>query len=260
MGDVVQRQEPQAVAENRAPGPDLMLQIALERGASMEQLEKLMDLKERYDANEARKAFAAAMADFRAEAPQIEKNSRVHYVHNGKTTDYRHASLDNICSKVNPVLGKNKLTFSWETEQRDGLITVHCDVTHVMGHKQRTTLFAKADDSGGKNSVQAIGSTVSYLQRYTLVSALGLATGEMEDDGRGNGSPVSDALFITPEQAKEIKDLLRETNADVKKFLEAKGQGASCVDEMPKDAYNGAIIALNRKLREKKEAPNAASR
>src|SRR5690606_21350268 len=103
-----------------------------------------------------------------------EKNAEVDYTHNGKRTNYRHSSLDYICAKINPILGKHQLTFSWETEQRDQLITVHCDVSHVMGHKQRTTLMASPDESGGKNSVQAIGSTVSYLQRYTLLSALGL--------------------------------------------------------------------------------------
>ena len=54
-----------------------------------------------------------------------------------------------------------------------------------MGHSESTTLQSPPDASGGKNSIQAIGSAVTYLSRYTLLAITGLATGENEDDGQG---------------------------------------------------------------------------
>ena len=236
----VVKQEPSSIPAQY--GPDRMLEIALEKGASLEQLEKLMELKERHEANEARKAFSAAMSAFRAEVPTIEKNAVVDYTFNGKRTNYRHASLDHITSKINPVLGKHELTFSWETEQADGRITVHCDVSHVMGHKQRTTLSAAPDESGGKNSVQGIGSTVSYLQRYTLTSALGLATGGQDDDAQS----VVEPQFITDEQIAEIHGLLKSTNSDTDAFLKAMG-GAESVELLPASLYKRAMNALKKK-------------
>jgi hypothetical protein len=53
-----------------------------------------------------------------------------------------------------------------------------------MGHSEETTLRAIPDTSGSKNSIQAIGSTVTYLQRYTLLAAVGMAAAGMDNDGR----------------------------------------------------------------------------
>jgi hypothetical protein len=133
-----------------------------------------MDMQLKWEANEARKAFVKSMSAFRAEAPTIGKNKAGH--------NSRYATIDNITQTINPLLSKHDLSFNWVTEQGEA-ITVHCDVWHVEGHSLRVSLTAAPDGSGSKNSIQAIGSTVSYLQRYTLLSALGLATGEMDNDG-----------------------------------------------------------------------------
>jgi hypothetical protein len=53
-----------------------------------------------------------------------------------------------------------------------------------MGHSEETTLKAIPDTSGSKNSIQAIGSTVTYLERYTLLAAMGMAAAGMDNDGR----------------------------------------------------------------------------
>ena len=63
-------------------------------------------------------------------------------------------------------------------------ISVTCVLTHEMGHSEETTLKASPDTSGSKNSIQAIGSTVTYLERYTLLAAVGLAAAGMDNDGR----------------------------------------------------------------------------
>ena len=66
--------EPQA--RQLAPAaitPMQMLTQAVERGASVELMEKLMALHERWEANQARKAFDGAMAAAKAEIPVIAK-------------------------------------------------------------------------------------------------------------------------------------------------------------------------------------------
>ena len=42
-------------------------------------LEKLLDVKEKWEANEARKAFVAALAAFKVSPPTVKKNKRVRY-------------------------------------------------------------------------------------------------------------------------------------------------------------------------------------
>ena len=51
-------------------------------------------------------------------------------------------------------------------------------------------MTALADKTGSKNAVQAIGSTVTYLQRYTLIGALGITTADDDMDARINNEIV----------------------------------------------------------------------
>jgi hypothetical protein len=256
MGELIE-------SEDRAPGlpttnttPAGLLQIAVERGADIEQLTRLMDLQERWEANEARKAFSAAMSAFRAKVPVIQKDKHVHFEarNGGSKTDYWHATLAQITRTINPILAECGLTFSWSTEQDGGQITVHCDVTHVAGHTVRTTLTAGLETSGNKNPIQQMGSTVSYLQRYTLNAALGLSTDEEDDDGRRSGG--DEPAIVTTAQAAELKALLQETNSDVPSFLKAYG-GAPCVDELDARAYAPALKRLNAKLAQQRGVTNA---
>jgi hypothetical protein len=66
-------------------------------------------------------------------------------------------------------------------------VKVTCKLTHKQGHSEEVTLEAPLDTSGGKNNIQAMGSSVSYLERYTLLAITGLATKEQDDDGASTG-------------------------------------------------------------------------
>jgi hypothetical protein len=166
--------------------PADLLRMAVERGADMAQIEKFMDLKDRFDANEARKAFVVAMAEFKKNAPTILKDKNVTFT----GTSYSHATLGGICEVVISSLAEHGFSHDWDTVQPDsGMIEVTCIITHLMGHSKRTTMKAPPDNSGKKNAIQQIASTVTYLQRYTLLGACGLATSDTpDDDGRG-GAP-----------------------------------------------------------------------
>ena len=59
--------------------PASMMQIALSRGADLDKLEKMLALQERWEANEARKAYHTAMAAFKAAPPEIEKDKKVSF-------------------------------------------------------------------------------------------------------------------------------------------------------------------------------------
>lgn len=161
-----------------------MLQMAVSQGADLDKLEKLMALQERWEANEARKAFNEAMGEFKAESITVNKDSDVSF----GTTKYSHASLGNICNVIGAALARHGLSYRWNTQQTEGKIKVTCVISHRSGHSESVSLEASADASGGKNNIQAIGSTVSYLERYTLLAATGTATENQDDDGAG-GKP-----------------------------------------------------------------------
>lgn len=222
--------------------PMAMLQLAVEKGAAADQIEKLMDLHMRWEADQARKAFVAAMAAFKASAPKLTKNKHVSFPSKGGHTDYDHATLDAICATLDPPLTANGFVYDWETDQAEnGMVRVTCIITHGQGHEKRTTLAAMPDNSGGKNLVQAIGSTVTYLQRYTLLSGLGLATADADDDGRAGGG----AATITAEQKQQIIALMQEVGADTMKFL--KYLKVETLDDLLAAHFDGTMKALEIK-------------
>lgn len=177
--------EPTAIAIT----PMGMLQIAVEKGASVEQLERLMALQERYEANEAKKEFVSAMTRFKENPLVIEKNATVDFTSTKGRTHYKHATLANVCDVIGPVLSSVGISHRWETEQlpEGGAIRVTCILTHARGHSEKVFLQAGRDESGNKNNIQAVGSTVTYLQRYTLLAATGMAVADQRDDDGSGG-------------------------------------------------------------------------
>lgn len=155
-------------------------------------LRELLVVKKEWEADEARKAYVQAMARFKSHAPKIAKNKDV--AHNGKFM-YRHATLDNASGVIGEALAGVDISHKWETEQLEGgIIRVTCVLTHALGHTERTPLQASPDTSGAKNAIQAIGSTVTYLQRYTLLAATGMAVADSDDDARGGKSMTEGEL------------------------------------------------------------------
>lgn len=179
-------------ANGVAPTPMDLLQLAMSQGADLDKLSKLMNLQERWQATEARKAFVVAMNEFKKAPPTIVKNKHVSFQTAKGRTEYDYAPLSDVCAAVIIGLSKQGISHHWTVEQpRDGWIKVTCILTHESGHSEQTSLMGQADPSGGKNDIQALGSAVTYLQRYTLLSATGLAAGDMDTDGRAQIVPAS---------------------------------------------------------------------
>lgn len=168
-----------------APTPANLLERAIDKGADLAQLEKLMDLQERWEKKEAAKAFNVALSNFQKDKPEINNNKKAEFkTKDGGKMSYTYAGLSYIQKKIDPVLSMCGLSYRWEQEALDGLIKITCIIKHEAGHEECFTLSGPMDTSGKKNSLQQIGSTITYLKRYTLAGGLGLSTSE-DNDGVG---------------------------------------------------------------------------
>ena len=244
----IPRREAETSLDVVAANPMSLIAQAVANGAPVETMEKLLALQERWEANEARKAFVVAMAAFKAEPPEIVKNKHVGFgsKRGGTDTSYYHATLDNVCAVVNPALAKQGLSYRWETQQLDGgVIRVSCIVTHVLGHTERTFLQGSGDTSGNKNIIQAIGSTVTYLERYTLLSALGLATVEMDDDAGSLDSPIG------ADQVAQVQAALDSASGEIVAFC--KWMGVDSLAAIPTARFKIALDAIEAKKRKKRK-------
>lgn len=158
-----------------------MIETMVSRGGDLSNLDKMLDLQIKWEANEARKAYVAAMAAFKAEPMEILKRKLVEY--NG--VSYKHAELSDVADVVVPAMGLHGLSHRWDVRQSGNEITVACIITHSLGHSESVSMTAQPDDSGKKNRIQQVASAVQYLERYTLLAATGMATKSVsDDDGR----------------------------------------------------------------------------
>lgn len=174
--------------------PGDLLRHAINENVDIEKLTQLMDLQVRWQKEQARNAYTKAMAAFKAESPAtLAKDHTVDHPSKGGRVTYKHATLGAINKVVVPLLSKHGLRHNFEVIQpAANVVTVQCRITHVAGHSEVVELTAGHDHSGSKNAIQALGSAVAYLQRYSFVAALGLATADDDDDGRASGPPVDE--------------------------------------------------------------------
>lgn len=181
METAIAEQEHQQVATT----PAHLLELAVSKDLDIEKLTKLVELQERWQKEQARKAFFSALSDFQIACPDIRKNKRVHFeTRSGPDTEYFFAPLADIDRQIKHPLKECGLTKRWEIEDDKDVIRVTCIITHTDGHSERTTMTASADNSGGKNAIQARASAIEYMRRYTLCGALGITTADSDIDGR----------------------------------------------------------------------------
>lgn len=210
--------EPQNNAALAEITPTTLLQAALASG-NLELVREFMQLKREYEADEARKAYDQAMAEFKRNAPRISKNKEVSF----GTTRYSHATLDHVTDVLTPALSKVGISHRFELKTEGDTVIVTCILSHSMGHSERTSLPGPIDKSGSKNPIQGIGSAVSYLQRYTLLAAVGMAPGSQDDDGRASGPTpqLGDEQFAVHQEAIENARSMEELRVVFKRAYTA---------------------------------------
>ena len=108
-----------------------MAEKALTTG-SVDQLDRLLDLQIKWDAEQARRAYTAAMSAFKAEAGgiTITKSKHVSFKTTKGTTAYDHAELHDITRALVPLLAKHGLSHRWDVAQTKDWITVRCIMSH----------------------------------------------------------------------------------------------------------------------------------
>ena len=224
--------------EVRVLTPAEQISSALAKGANLAELRGLLELQKDYEAMEARKAFNLAMANFKANPPKIAKDKKVSYSTSGGQVNYNHASLANVVEKISAELSKYGLSASWKTNQVQNIISVTCKITHAKGHSEETTLSAGADKTGSKNDIQQVGSTITYLERYTLLALTGLATYDQDNDGRGIIAPES-IKYITEKQKSEIVDCIAAIKKTEKSFCAL--MKIESIEKLPAASYPKAM-------------------
>ena len=196
---------------------------AMSQGASLEQIEKMMDLQDRWERKEAEKAYNAAFAAFKSEAVRIIKGREVT---DGPLRGRAYAELHDVVDAVTPALSRHGLSASWKlTRDEKDWIEVTCTLKHTSGHSESVSMGGPPDSGGAKNALQARASTKSYLERYTLKAICGVAEGGDDTDGNPPPAAVPLELLAAAREAamggwKSLSDWIKTRTPDERAALE----------------------------------------
>ncbi|MFA7279567.1 MAG: ERF family protein [Sterolibacterium sp.] len=233
-----------AIPASGALTPMHMLQIAVQQGADLDKLQKLMELQERWEANEARKAFNLAFTAFKSEAVRVLKTKSVT---DGPLRGKSYAELYTVVNAVTPALSQHGLSASWKlSKDEKDWIEVTCTIRHTLGHFEAVSMGGPPDAGGAKSAIQARASTISYLERYTLKAICGVAEqGDDKDGGRppqGGMDEGQIADFIAAFDAAEDLQTLQDAFSKAYKAAQAeKDQAAMRTLTRAKDARKAAM-------------------
>lgn len=223
-------------------------QVARDPATDVAKMSALISLLNEQQDRSARQAFNSSMVACQAEMPRVTKDKRIiHEARPGKTgMSVRYATYERIDECVRPIYQQHgfSVQFSTATPEAGKYVTT-ATVRHSGGHSEPYTMPLQLDQSGGKNDIQGMGSTMAYARRYLLTMIFNIVTEGDDQDGQ-NHEPC-----ISQDQADTIDTLLTDQRRDRSKFFAwAAGQAGHEVTkltEIPARLYSAVMQALRPK-------------
>lgn len=241
--------EKNEIAPTEQPeNPSSLIAYAVQQGADVETLERLVSLQEKVQANNAKAAFTKAMSTLQSQLPVVKK------LKNNPGTHSNYAPLEDIVAQCKDVIKKNKFMFSWDTKTTDKNIEVTCHVTHVEGHTESSTMVSEmAEGTSANNAPQKTAITITYLKRYTFCNAFGIMVADEDQDARlGESKPK---LPANPKA--KIMSLLKALGADVSSAEKIKEEVKALTGEdLVEKNFNEIISKLTILWQERQEEQN----
>lgn len=189
-------------------------------------VEKMLDMQERILAKEAEMKFNHAFSVMVNEIPVIAKTSEAKVqIKAGGSFGIKYASLDEIVEVVRPVLSRHGFAINFKHDQDfqqgglAGSVKISCVLRHNAGHSIENSMILPVDNSGAKNAVQGIGSTVTYGKRYTLCSMLNIATGDDRDGFTVKADEANKKMKLTDERFGDALKAVRENKYSLTKLI-----------------------------------------
>lgn len=237
----------------------LLYQMAIDPRVDVGKMKAGLDMQERLEEREAKKAFTAAFMQLQHDIPAIRRDGKIEIREKDasgqrsgrvqQATPY--ATFNAIMKAVAKPLKKNGFALSFATEPgADGRIIVRGILDHEGGHQRTTSFPLPAETSGSKNNVQGWGSAMSYGKRYATIALLNIvseAPEDMDTDGheghfkRGTEGSIVDVepvRKLSRAQTAELEQVMQDCGVSVRGFCEI--YGIKAVAELNDDLFEAA--------------------
>lgn len=190
--------------------PDNWITTALNKGMSIEVLERLFAMKKEYDVTEAKKAFDEAMALFQSKCPTIKKMKRGGVTKDGDVA-YYYAPIEDIEQQTKALRAECYFSYLIKTEFPDGKVRAYCEVRHIQGHSETSMVeMPLLTKTGVMSDAQVVAGTTTFCKRYAFVNAFGIMTADEDRDG------------VTDAQQELFNDLIKDWDYTEWKKAEAE--------------------------------------
>jgi hypothetical protein len=181
---------------------NLIERAARDPNVDIDKMERLFGMRERMQAQASKTSYLAALAVLQAALPAVERKGTGH-------NQKKYARFEDFIETIKDPMKSCHFSLSFRIKQEAALLRIVGVLGHKDGHQEETELALPADNSGNKNAVQALGSSISYGKRYVGMTLLGIATEDEDDDGKAAGGKER----ITAEQAEQLAALVKQTEA-----------------------------------------------
>lgn len=221
--------------------PADLIKLAIERGANLQDVEKLLALRVQFEENEAKKLYYKKLAIVHKDIPTVAKKLK------NPQTNSKYASLDLIVEKTKEVYTAQgfSVCFYEGVTDKPNHVRVCADLIHESGHKNTYFYDVPLDGVGIKGNVNMTAihgkaSSVSYGRRYLMCMIFNIPTG---DDNDGNQTPID---FVNEKEYSQMLDHINNeglTEANVCKFLQVED-----FKKLPKSQFN-RVMALRKAVK-----------
>ncbi len=193
-------------------------------------MEKMMEMHFRYEADEAKKVFAADFAVAQSDMGAVVKTK------NNSQTHSKYAGLENVLEMSKPVYTKHGFSiifYEGKAEEAEN-IRVCADVLHKAGHKETYHFDVPLDGKGIKGNVNMTkihgkASSVSYGRRYLLCMIWNIPT--QDDDGNSAGKKPIGIAAPTDEEQEAIEAICIKIPHPDDKRVDFKKVAAICYEK-----------------------------
>jgi hypothetical protein len=218
--------------------PQALIASAIDKGAGIETLERLVALAKDVQQVRARQSWYEAMAQFQRACPKIKKTGKAEIrTSGGSSYNYTYAPLDEIMATILPVMGPLGLSVSYRVRFESGRVIAAARVSHDMGHSEESgeVSVPVSQAAMGATEPQRVGIASTYAKRYALLAIIGLAP---EDDEDADGSHRTE--IVMPRRISEKAGQVIETQTEL------------IQDKPAADVWIGHVAAVDQKSGETK--------